>query len=86
MLRENLAIRVAIDGRLVLGLHGAPIDPVIEEWHLIPTHSRKGRGNGWGTRTVFGCRIYSDAKPQAGEEVRLENDSSAYLDLTCCIG
>ena len=24
---------------------------------LFPIHSRKKRGNGWGTRTVFGCRI-----------------------------
>ena len=29
---------------------------------LFPTHSRKKRGNGWGTRTVFSCRITSYPK------------------------
>jgi hypothetical protein len=28
---------------------------------LFPTHSRKKRGNGWGTRTVFSCRINNGA-------------------------
>jgi hypothetical protein len=33
------------------------IDPAIKQRHRIPTHFRKKRGNGWGTLTVFSCRI-----------------------------
>jgi hypothetical protein len=35
------------------------IDPTRKQWHRIPTHFRKKRGNGWGTMTVFSCRINS---------------------------
>jgi hypothetical protein len=37
------------------------IDPARKQWHRIPTHFRKKRGNGWGTLTVFNCRINSRA-------------------------
>jgi hypothetical protein len=33
------------------------IDPARKQWHRIPTHFRKKRGNGWGILTVFSCRI-----------------------------
>ena len=29
------------------------IDPARKQWHRIPIHFRKKRGNGWGTLTVF---------------------------------
>jgi hypothetical protein len=32
----------------------APRDPALQQWHLMPTHSRKKSGNGWGTQlSVF---------------------------------
>ena len=33
------------------------IDPARKQWHLLPTLSRKKREKGWGTLTVFNCRI-----------------------------
>jgi hypothetical protein len=37
------------------------IDPARKQWHLFPPISAKKRGNGWGTLTVFSCRINSTA-------------------------
>jgi hypothetical protein len=34
-----------------------PIDLARQQRHHFPTHFRKRRGNGWGTLTVFSCRI-----------------------------
>jgi hypothetical protein len=51
-------------------LKSCPIDPARKQWHRIPTHFRKKRGNGWGTLTVCSCRI-NKKKQDSGCAARL---------------